>query len=280
MYSFLREQNTRPPVFSVYTADQLWTDPHIAKQMLAYHLNPDLDLASRNHGFIERSVDWLTRRFDLSSGKRVLDLGCGPGLYSNKLASLGAKVTAVDFSENSVEHARSIARRNGLDVEFLRANYLDLEVPETFDLVLLIYGDLCALSPSQRQTLFAFSKKCLAPGGRLVFDVFSIALFDELEEEARYETQPFGGFWSSDPYFLFSTRFKYGKEMVYLDRHAIVEEAGCRELFNWIQCYDPEGLGQELAECGWEVTGILGTVAGDEYDPCRHDFGVIARPST
>lgn len=279
MYSFLKEQNTRPPVFSVYTADQLWTEPHIAEQMLAYHLNPDLDLASRNHGLIERSVDWLTQRFDLSSGKRVLDLGCGPGLYSNKLASLGAKVTGVDFSVNSLEHARSIARRDDLDVEYLRANYLDLDVPGTFDLVMLIFGDFCALSPSQRQTLLAFSKKCLAPGGRLVFDVFSIAQFDELEEETRYETEPSGGFWSPDPYFLFSTRFKYGDERVYLDRHTLVEEAGCRELFNWIQCYDPEGLDQEMAEYGWDLHEVLGNIAGDEYDSCRKDFAVVARPS-
>ncbi len=280
MYSFLQEQNTRPPIFSAYTADQLWTDPHIAKQMLKYHLDPDVDLASRGHGFIERSVDWLARRFDLSPGKRVLDLGCGPGLYSNKLASLGAKVTAVDFSENSLEYGRSIAQRDGLEVEFLKGNYLDLEVRGIFDLVILIYGDFCALSPSQRQTLLAFAKKSLAPGGRLVFDVFSMALFEETEEEARYEPEPVGGFWSSGPYFLFSTRFKYEEVRVYLDRYAIVEKDRCREIFNWIQCYDPEGLGEELAEYGWDVIEILGTVAGDGYDMSRPDFGVVTGPST
>ena len=107
MYSFLKEQNTRPAVFSVYTAEELWTDPHIAEQMLAFHINPDLDVASRNHEFIERSVRWLDRSFELSSGKRVLDLGCGPGLYANRLAAVGANVTAVDFSGPSLEYARS-----------------------------------------------------------------------------------------------------------------------------------------------------------------------------
>lgn len=280
MYSFLKEQTTRPPVFSAYTAKELWTDPHLAEQMLAYHLDPDLDVASRNHRFIERSVSWLNRSFELSSGKQVLDLGCGPGLYSNRLAAVGANVTAVDFSGPSLEHARSIARRESLDVEFLRADYLDLEAPGTFDLVILIYCDFCALSPSQRQTLLSFSEKCLVPGGRLVFDVFSMAHFDELEEEAHYQPEPGGGFWSSDPYYLFSTRFKYRNEGVYLDRHAIVEEARCREIFNWIQCYEPEGLAREMGKNGWEVMEILGTVAGDGYDPDRPEFGAIVRPST
>jgi hypothetical protein len=165
-------------------------------------------------------------------------------------------------------------------VDFLRSNYLNLEVSGRFDLVILIYGDFCALNPFQRQQLLAVSKGCLVPGGRMVFDVFSMALFDKLEEEAGYESEPGGGFWSADPYFLFSTRFKYRKEGVYLDRHAIVGETGCKEVFNWIQCYDPKGLRQEMARCGWELKEVLGTVAGDAYDPDQGEFGVIARPST
>lgn len=280
MFPFLVEQNTRPSLFSAYTAEELWTDSHVARQMLAYHLDPDQDLASRNHRFIERSVGWLSQTFDLASGKRVLDLGCGPGLYANGLAALGAKVTAVDFSEHSLAHARAVAQRGDLDVEFLKANYLNLDLRGPFDLVLLIYGDFCALSPSQRQTVLTLAKRCLAPTGRLVFDVFSAALFDELQEETRYESAPDGGFWSSEPYFLFSTRFKYEEARVYLDRHAIVEANRQRELFNWIQCYDPVSLSRELGENGWKVEEDLGTLAGDPYDPSRHDFGVVARPSS
>jgi 2-polyprenyl-3-methyl-5-hydroxy-6-metoxy-1,4-benzoquinol methylase len=93
MFSILSEHSRRPPLFSVYTAEELWTDPHLAEQMLAFHIDPSQDLASRNHAFIQRSVDWLNERFDLAVGTRVLDLGCGPGLYANTLAELGASVT-------------------------------------------------------------------------------------------------------------------------------------------------------------------------------------------
>jgi 2-polyprenyl-3-methyl-5-hydroxy-6-metoxy-1,4-benzoquinol methylase len=148
MYSFLVEQNTRPTPFSAYTAEELWTDPHVAQQMLAYHLDPEQDVASRNHRFIERSVGWLNRTFHLAQGKRVLDLGCGPGLYANGLATSGAEVTGVDFSQHSLAHARATAERGKLEVEFVEGNYLDLEVRGLYDLVLLIYGDICALSPS------------------------------------------------------------------------------------------------------------------------------------
>lgn len=279
MFSFLLSQNTRPEPHSNYTAEALWTDPHVARQMLALHLDPDGDLASRNHETIRKSVRWLEGRFGLSRGRRILDLGCGPGLYANPLSQLGADVTGVDFSASSLAHAEGESRERGGAGRFLVGNYLELELAETFDLVMLIYGDFCALSPSQRRRLLDATRGWLAPGGLLVFDVFSTALFDEVDEEARYSFEPKGGFWSPDCHFHFLTRFKYEADALYLDRHAVVEAGRSREIFNWIQCYDPETLSRELHESGWEVVEVLGSLAGGDFDPARQDFAVVARPS-
>jgi hypothetical protein len=38
-----------------------WDDPHISEKMLAAHLDPSSDLASRRPETIERSVKWLVR---------------------------------------------------------------------------------------------------------------------------------------------------------------------------------------------------------------------------
>ncbi len=43
---------------------------------------------------------------DLRPGQRILDIGCGNGLTSRKLAELGAKVTAFDFSANLIKLAK------------------------------------------------------------------------------------------------------------------------------------------------------------------------------
>ena len=36
---------------------------------------------------------------------KILDLGCGPGLYAELLAKKGHSITGVDFSENSIQYA-------------------------------------------------------------------------------------------------------------------------------------------------------------------------------
>src|SRR5512144_287311 len=90
LFSDLQQINARPAPFEICTTSELWTDEYVSAQMLSFHLNPDVDLSSRKMAFIERSVDWLVSHFDITSGVRVIDFGCGPGLYTSRLAERGA----------------------------------------------------------------------------------------------------------------------------------------------------------------------------------------------
>ncbi|UCE24654.1 MAG: class I SAM-dependent methyltransferase, partial [Candidatus Zixiibacteriota bacterium] len=80
MFDKLEKINQRPKPFEFYTAETLWNDEHISKQMLDYHLNEDVDLASRNRAFVEKSASWIVSHFQVGSGVRICDFGCGPGL--------------------------------------------------------------------------------------------------------------------------------------------------------------------------------------------------------
>lgn len=51
-------------------------------------------------------------------GKKVLDAGCGPGIYSREFLQRGAKVTACDVSENMIDLARQRVP-NGVDFRIL-----------------------------------------------------------------------------------------------------------------------------------------------------------------
>jgi 2-polyprenyl-3-methyl-5-hydroxy-6-metoxy-1,4-benzoquinol methylase len=47
------------------------------------------------------------RLLDLRPGQRVLDIACGNGLTSRRLAAMGAEVVAADFAEGMIAHARN-----------------------------------------------------------------------------------------------------------------------------------------------------------------------------
>jgi 2-polyprenyl-3-methyl-5-hydroxy-6-metoxy-1,4-benzoquinol methylase len=99
MFTELEGINSRPEPFQYYTAEELWIDEHTSSKMLEYHLNEFVDASSRNKKFIDRSVKWITSNFGLSYTTNVINFGCGPGLYTTRLAEQRAKVTGIDFSK-------------------------------------------------------------------------------------------------------------------------------------------------------------------------------------
>ncbi len=276
MFDFLCQVNRRPEPFSAYTASDLWTDPHTSRKMLAYHLDPTVDAASRSHDFIDRSTRWIVSRFDLQAGVTVADFGCGPGLYAQRLALSGAAITGIDFSANSLAHAREIALSEDLAIDYVEADYLTFSSKKSFDLILMIMCDFCALSPQQRAGLLQRFRAHLAPGGSILLDVYSPVMFDSREETALYAPGLLNGFWSADEYFGFLNTFKYDDRRLLLDKYTIVEQKRTFEVFNWLQCFAPAELEKEFGDNGLKVTELRGDVAGSAFNEERSEFAVIA----
>jgi S-adenosylmethionine-dependent methyltransferase len=83
-------------------------------------------------------ITWLAAVRPLD-GLRVLEIGCGTGSSTVALAEQGARVTAVDIDEPSLEVSRARMRAYGLSADFVRANgaaVVDHFAPGTFDLIL------------------------------------------------------------------------------------------------------------------------------------------------
>ena len=270
MYGFLSELHRRPAPFSVHTTDVLWTRSHLAARMLELHLSQETPLGSRPLPVVDRTVAWLDRKLGLA-GKALCDLGCGPGLYAERFARRGARVTGVDFSANSIAYAR----KNGSgEVSYREADYLADPLPGEQDIVTLIYCDLCPLSPGRRNALFAQVRTSLKPGGLFVFDVVSETAFAVVEEGSRFGRRYMDGFWSAEDYFAFHQTFRYPEERLALDRFTIVEESGTWEVFNWMQYYTPGSLRAELAANGFEM---IETAPG--FDGEDTTFAVLAKPT-
>ncbi|MEO1656703.1 MAG: class I SAM-dependent methyltransferase [Pseudomonadota bacterium] len=278
MFEKLSEIDTKPKVFSRYTADSLWTDEHRAKQMLAFHLNADVDVSSRRADAIERSSAWMVDHFKLRPDKSVCDFGCGPGLYTSRLARSGASVTGLDFSESSIRYAKRQAEASRQAINYINANYLECELKEQFDLITLIMCDFCALSPAQRKVLLQKFHRSLKDDGAILLDVYSVAAYAEREEAVSFEKNQLNQFWSPDDYYCFLHTYKYDEELVVLDKYTIFPESGGEEtVYNWLQYFDPDSLSAELSEAGFAVTELYGDVSGAPYSEQNAEFAVVAK---
>lgn len=72
--------------------------------------------------------------FKVFRGMKILDVGCGTGNFSLKLARKGCQVTGIDLSEKMLSLARKKAKEEGLPVIFCLMDAADLQFRnETFD---------------------------------------------------------------------------------------------------------------------------------------------------
>jgi SAM-dependent methyltransferase len=277
LFEMLEKINRRPELFEFYSAPELWTDEYTSEQMLKYHLNEELDISSRNIDFINRSVQWIISRFEIGPKKKIADFGCGPGLYTIRLAKTGADITGIDFSKRSIQFARERASEENLDINYINRNYLEFDTQERFDLILIIMCDYCALSPAQKQVMLAKFRTFLKPAGAVLLDVYSMNAFANRKEDSTYEPNLLDGFWSANRYYGFQNTFKYEIEKVVLDKYTIVEANRIRIIYNWLQYYSPESLAEEFMENGYIIEDVFANVAGDRFDQGYDEFAIIAR---
>jgi len=133
----------------------------------------------------ELEKNLVFRHLGIVRGKTALDAGCGTGLYSIRLAELGADVTAVDVSPKMLEVARRKAHDRGQYVWFDEADMTKLPYENrTFDIVLSV----TALEFTQ-EPLAAIMEmaRVLRPGGKLVVGVLN---GDSPWINARREQEP------------------------------------------------------------------------------------------
>jgi len=230
----------KPALYEKGTA-VMWTDEHISKQLLEIHLNPDVDLASRKKATIEKTIDWIFTQVE-DKELKILDLGCGPGLYTQQIAQEGHKVTGVDFSKNSIDYAKEQAKISNLDIEYINKNYLELDLPENeFDLVMMIYTDLGVLLPEERIQLLGKIEKALKPGGTFIFDVLNDKDLDKKVSPKNWEVAK-QGFWRNTPYLTLSESFFYEEGKVILNQHIVAEDENTSVYSFWTHYFSHEDL--------------------------------------
>ena len=230
----------------------MWTNKHISKQLLDIHLNPDIDLGSRKMTAIQKTANWILSTQKEKSKLKILDLGCGPGLYSEIFAKKGHSVTGVDISKNSIDYAQKSARTKGLDIEYIHASYLDLELEkDNYDLVLLVYTDLGVLSPHDRDVLLKRIYSTLKRGGIFIFDVLKDNSLEQKIMPKSWEAVN-TGFWKNSPYMALSESFLYKEQNVILYQHLIIDSEDNIETYRfWTHFFNQETLKLMLEKHGF-----------------------------
>jgi SAM-dependent methyltransferase len=126
----------------------------------------------------EQEVAFLVDALDLKPGRRLLDVGCGPGRHAHELARRGVEVVGVDISQRFVDLATESAPSGAT---FQRADARALAFSSEFDVVISLcqgafglVGDTGAGGAHDGDgEVLAGMARALKPGGRAAFSAFS-----------------------------------------------------------------------------------------------------------
>ena len=177
-----------------------WSDPVFSARMLREHLSQGHDRASRRVNDIDRHVTWIHETVLAEKPGRILDLGCGPGLYTYRLTQRGHDCVGIDFSPASVEYARAEAVRARLSCEYRLRDLREHDFGGDFDAAMMLYGELNTFTREEIQSLLAAVCRALKPGGQLILEVHPDTHVQAIGHEPNTWFAEEGGLFSDQPY--------------------------------------------------------------------------------
>ena len=160
--------------------DAMWRDIH-----------PFLFRESRVAGTAEHTRKLL--RLVRPKGKAVLDLCCGPGLYSIPLAKRGYRVTGVDRTRYYLAKARARANTARVTVEWVRQDMRDFVRPGAFDLALSMESSFGYFDEKEEdQRVLRHVLESLRPGGAFALEMLGKEQIARIFVPVTHATLPDG----------------------------------------------------------------------------------------
>ncbi len=139
----------------------------------------DEEITQEEAGFVQQALG-------LPLGAKILDVPCGAGRLSLEMASLGYRVTGVDFSTPLLEAARAEADAQRLAVDWERRDMRDLPWPGEFDGAVCFWNSFGYFDEQGNAAFLAAVSNALKPGARLLLDTPLIETrLQEMEAEPR-----------------------------------------------------------------------------------------------
>jgi SAM-dependent methyltransferase len=217
----------------------------------------------------EAEVSALVTLLGLDQPLKILDLACGFGRHTNRLAALGHIMTGVDFSQGFLEIARRDALQMRLSVNYQQADMRKITFTDEFDYTLLLFTAFGYFSDAENLQVLQNTCKALVSGGRLVFDVHNRDVF--------LKTMP--------PFYVME---KEGNLMIdrmsfdclngrSINKRIVIRDGVRKDKPFSIRLYNPNEIHALLSQAGLVLEHLYADWQGAELTSESHRMVVLAR---
>ncbi len=197
-------------------------------------------LYETNHAFVWQYGESLLDLLAPKAGERILDLGCGTGQLTEKIARSGAFVQGIDSSLSMV----STAKANYPHISFAVADARDFQVEDPLDAV---FSNAVLHWVKQPDAAIDCVEKALRPGGRFVAEfggkgnvgAIARALLSVLSEIGSSEPETLNPWYfpSIGEYALLLEKQGFDVSYAVLFDRPTLLDGGSAGMVNWIEMF-------------------------------------------
>jgi len=255
-----------------------WNEPGFSQRMLREHLSQEHDAASRRFQIIDRQVAWIHQQVLTGNPARILDLGCGPGLYTSRLAQLGHTCFGIDYAPASIQYAKDFAKQEGLSVAYCEQDLRKADYGKNFDLVMLVYGEFNVFCPADASLILAKARQALKPDGRLLLEVHTFEAVQHLGMGPACWSAEESGLFSDQPHLLLEESFWDGESQVATRRYFVVDGAlgNVTRYAASYQAYSEEAYCSLLVQHGFDKLALYPSLTGLVEGSSKDFFVILA----
>ncbi len=256
-----------------------WNEPDFSRRMLAEHLCQEHDLASRRVEIIDRQVRWIHQTVLGARPTRILDLACGPGFYTSRLARLGHACAGIDFAPAAIAHAREEAARDHLACTYTEADLRRAEFGERFGLVMMIHGQINVFRREQARDILSRAWAALDEGGVLLLEPQTQACVRAADETPPSWSTSEAGLFSDRPHIVLKESFWDEDCRTNTERFHVID-AGTGAVARYALssvAYSEEEITDLITSAGFQNIVFHPSLTGDNAAPDDYSFAVVAR---
>ena len=259
-----------------------WDEPGFSERMLKEHLSQEHDAASRRSPKIEEHVGWIHSEVLGEQSTRILDLCCGPGLYTSRLAALGHECVGIDFSPAAIAYAQEQADAKALLCRYVQGEVREAEFGGGFGLVMMVFGQVNVFRRTEARAVLIKAREALTNGGTLLLEPQTLAAVETAGAAGRAWYSAAEGLFSSQPHLVLEESFWDVAGNAATTRYMVLDASSglvTRHAMT-TQGYSDDEYVALLAECGFVDVRSFPSLTGREDSAQKEMFVLTARAVT
>jgi SAM-dependent methyltransferase len=219
----------------------------------------------------EKQIEFLVKELELHRPMDILDLACGHGRHSNRLAELGQRVVGIDIMQGFLDIAKTEADKKNITVGYQQGDMREITFSEKFDIALLLYTSLGYFEDDQNFKVLKNVYQALRHGGKFCFDSHN-------RDTTIKHLRPYNVLEKGNDLMIDRCEFDSSTGRLY-NKRIVIRNGKRKDKPFFVRFYNPTEITQLLEKAGFDKIKMYADWDGNPFKSDSRGMIIVAQKS-